>query len=334
VHDFARYSRYRRDIQVMGLVPDEPFPDIPYVCVELNRRWFERRQRAYLQAILKQAEETKPELIEVHNRPALALQLAGCTKVPVALHLHNDPQEMRKCQTAKQRTLLLRKMYVYCVSRWVRERLLDGVPESLSSKVFVTPCGIELPEKQAPKGQEILYVGRMTPNKGVLEAVQAMAEVLPEFPGWNGRVIGGRRHSISEELSDYEKQIQEAATPAIFIDGFQPYEVTQAAVARAALMVVPSKWDEPFGRTALEGMAHGCAVITSGHGGLREVVEHHALISAVAPDALASAMRMLMEDDALRNMLQRGAPQQAERYRIDICATMLDNARATITGRP
>ncbi|MAR56532.1 MAG: hypothetical protein CMM93_05060 [Rickettsiales bacterium] len=332
VRDFALYSRFREDITVTGLIDTEPYSDVTYQCLTLDQRWYQRKQRAYLQAILQYISEHPPELIEVHNRPALALQLAGCTSIPVALHLHNDPQEMRKAQTARQRLELLRKMHIYCVSDWVKQRFKAGIGHAFAHKLFVTPCGIELPTLPTPKRQQIVYVGRMTPNKGVLEAVQALAAVLPEFPEWQASIIGGRRHSASERLSDYEQAVQQAAIPQIAIRGFQPYDVTQAAIAEAEIMLVPSKWDEPFGRTALEALAHGCAVITSGHGGLREVVDDHAVMCDVTSDAIAMALRQTLQDNALRRGLQKGAPQQAAKYAIAKCAAILDDARETIVA--
>ena len=39
---------------------------------------------------------------------------------------------------------------------------------------------------------------------------------------------------------------------------------------KSSISVKPSKWEEPFGRTAMESAAYGCATITSSRGGLVE----------------------------------------------------------------
>ena len=42
---------------------------------------------------------------------------------------------------------------------------------------------------------------------------------------------------------------------------------------KTSISVVPSKWEEPFGRTALESTSRGCATIISNRGGLPETTE-------------------------------------------------------------
>src|SRR5487761_2252733 len=71
----------------------------------------------------------RPALIEVHNRPELALFLARCLpRHKVVLLLHNDPQSMRRARTATERAALLRRLHgVVPVSEWVRARLLGGL---------------------------------------------------------------------------------------------------------------------------------------------------------------------------------------------------------------
>jgi UDP-glucose:(glucosyl)LPS alpha-1,2-glucosyltransferase len=93
-----------------------------------------------------------------------------------------------------------------------------------------------------------------------------------------------------------------------------PHEKVMEAFSRAAIAVVPSLWDEPFGRTALEAMAAGCALIATRRGGLAEVVGDAAL--ALDPpdvDHLASAVFALATDDARRADLQRQASERAGR---------------------
>ncbi len=64
----------------------------------------------------------------------------------------------------------------------------------------------------------------------------------------------------------------------------------------AAIGVVPSLWDEPFGRAALEGMAEGCAVIASNRSGLPEVVGDAGIFFEPTADCLAAGLDALMSD--------------------------------------
>ena len=47
---------------------------------------------------------------------------------------------------------------------------------------------------------------------------------------------------------------------------------------KSSIAVVPSKWQEPFGRTSMESAAYGCATITSKNGGLPETFKDQFLL--------------------------------------------------------
>ena len=71
---------------------------------------------------------------------------------------------------------------------------------------------------------------------------------------------------------------------------------------------MPSRWDEPLARTALEGLANGCAVLAYATGGLPEVLRGRGLLlDQPGPEALALALERLIADDALRAQLQHQA---------------------------
>ena len=54
------------------------------------------------------------------------------------------------------------------------------------------------------------------------------------------------------------------------IYGFKDNKFILNYLKKVSISVVPSKWDEPFGRTSLEAASRGCAVIISNKGGLPE----------------------------------------------------------------
>ena len=47
---------------------------------------------------------------------------------------------------------------------------------------------------------------------------------------------------------------------------------------RCEIAVVPSRWEEPFGRTALESSSRACATIISNKGGLPETTDHRVIL--------------------------------------------------------
>lgn len=330
VRDFTLHSRYRSNTQVIGTRTESSFDGIHYSALTPTRGWFESATRAYIRSIREHLASLKPRLIEVHNRPNIARELAK-ESIPVALHLHNDPQEMKYAHTPAQRQKLLQQCAaIYCISDWVKHRFCEGVHNGLE-RVHTLPIGIAPPESLLLKEKLILYVGRMTPNKGALEYAQALAELLPRHPDWKGMMIGGRRHSVSQELSGYEQQIVQAMEQAgkqAHYAGFCTHDVTMQAMAKAAIVVIPSIWAEPFGRTAIEGLAHGCAVITSGSGGLREIIGEDGLIlPEVTPSTIAATLDMLITNPQHMEILQQKGRERAALFTIDACSARLDAVR-------
>ena len=99
----------------------------------------------------------------------------------------------------------------------------------------------------------------------------------------------------------------------IAIDTSLPYAEVKAAWEKAAIGMALTKTPEPFGRTALEALASGAALISSGLGGLMEVHGADALV--VAPtdaEAVAGALAALIDDPARRAALARAGRARAQ----------------------
>ncbi len=107
----------------------------------------------------------------------------------------------------------------------------------------------------------------------------------------------------------------QAAAAGIRLHGHLPHAAVLAAMARAAIVLVPSRWQEPFGMTALEALACGAALIVSPRPGLLEVVGDAALQAEPDdPAALAGAILRLAGDEALRRRLSEQGRARAARF--------------------
>lgn len=334
VRDFALHSRYREQVHVAGLVDVPPFEGVHYHLLSLDRRRWESQTEAYARAVAALARRIGARLIEVQNRPSLLLRLRRhVPDIALALHLHNDPQEMKGARFAYQRRRLLKEAAaIYCVSDYIRTRLLAGCKGKEERCHLVYNGILRLPFEEH-RERVVLYAGRMTPNKGVLEFARALAIALPQLPGWRGVVMGGSRHQISAEMTDYERAVYEviqAIGPQAHFAGFTPHAEILEAYRSAEVAVVPSLWEEPFGRTALEAMAGGAALITSARGGLAEVVGNAAYLAEPHAETLAEAIICLARDDMQRAALQRAGYARADGFSAAACAEMLDAARESI----
>ncbi len=339
VAEQARHSGFRERLLVLGSPADpaagDPLDPELFVPVRPAGWIHGRRSRRYLVGAAGALEGRRPALVEVHNRPGylpfLARRLPGASRL---LYLHNDPQSMAALATPRRRLRALEGLgAVVCVSGHIRRRFLEGLEgHPLQERVRVVLNGVDTRALvPAPKRQEVVFLGRLSPQKGGLLFLEAARLLAPRFPGWRFVVIGSRRFGAGLE-SAYERRVAAAAAalgPACELTGYLPREEALARLARAAVAVVPSLWDEPCGLVAMEAMSAGCALVTSGRGGLAEVAgEADLRLGGETPQDLAEALGRVLEEAALREALQRRARERAERH-LDVrrTAARLDEVR-------
>ena len=199
----------------------------------------------------------------------------------------------------------------------------------------VVPNGIEttlwLPAREREK--TVLVVGRAAPEKGTLEAAEALAVVLMQHPDWTATFI----MSEPGRFKDYCDRVMAALAPLgprAIVKLSVPFAEVKAANERAAIALIPSKWHEPFGRTCLEAHAGGAAVISSGSGGLREISGGEAVfLAAVEGGAIVQAVDALIRDDAMRERLAAGARARVLKlFDLRAVAGVLDDFCAEIMG--
>lgn len=287
-------------------------------------------------ALLRPLTSLRPALIEVHNRPELALFLAR--RLPhsrVALFLHNDPQSMRRARTPADRARLLRRLArVVTVSDYLRRRLLEGVTAPVRLPA-VLPNSIDraaLPPPQ-PRDKLILFVGRIVADKGPDLFVAACAAALPRLPGWRAALIGADRFRADAPDTAFLRATRSAAEAAgVVLLGYRDHAAVLEAMARAAIVVVPSRWAEPFGLVALEAMASGAALICSPRGGLPEVAGDAALYAEPEPASLADAILRLAGDAAHRTALAEAAMDRASQFDQQVISSQLAKLRQDMLG--
>ena len=111
------------------------------------------------------------------------------------------------------------------------------------------------------------------------------------------------------------------------IDTDLPYAEVKSAWERAAVAMVLTKTPEPFGRTALEALASGAALLTSGLGGLAEVCGPHAEFASPADsEGLVVRLASLLDSSDHREKLARaGRARVASLYDIGAVAKRMDD---------
>jgi glycosyltransferase involved in cell wall biosynthesis len=288
-------------------------------------------------------QDMRPDIVVVQQHLLSASSIARkVPETPVILHRHNFQKTIKGTEWFGhfRRALKVRSYSVLAgiihVSEACDQRFAKDWPEVTCPRAVV-PNGFppSLWHPTDKRSQEILCIGRSAPEKGILEAAQAVSMLLPEMPDWRARFI----LCNIDTHPDYHRQVLTALAPVlnrVTIDVQTPHDEVIAATERAAIALIPSKWDEPFGRTALEAHAGGAAVISSGTGGLREVSGDSALfVNDVQPETLVEACRKLIADPALRKTLgQRGHEHVVKCFSIGAVSALADNFLTKICRGP
>lgn len=167
------------------------------------------------------------------------------------------------------------------------------------------------------RDRELIFAGRLVSDKGVDVLLGALSRLAPARRPRLTIVGGG---------PDEEKLRADAARLGVAsqIDwaGLQPRDALARLFNRHRVLVVPSRWEEPFGLVAVEGIACGCRVIASDSGGLREAV---GAVGELFPngneEALAAAMARALDapplDAASPAVREHLAPFTAPRVAAD-----------------
>ncbi len=323
VHLMARAGAW--PATVFGMATAAPFSDVTFRAVRPGLLPV-MQSRRYAASVARMLRRAPADLIEVHNRPDTALLLARAfPSVPVTLFLHNDPQGMRGARTAAERAALPSRLAaVVTVSDYLRRRF------ARTEGIAVLPNGIDLAALPVARREPVvLFAGRVVADKGADVFIRAAARALPALPGWRAELIGADRFGAASPETPFLRTLRaEAAVAGIAMPGWQPHAAVLAAMARAAIVVVPSRWPEPFGLTALEAMGSGAALLCSPRGGLPEVTGDAALpIDPDDPAALAAAIIGLARDPPRLAALGAAGRARAAQFDIGPVGARLDALR-------
>jgi glycosyltransferase involved in cell wall biosynthesis len=227
------------------------------------------------------------DVVHAHWLPSALPALAAGT--PLVLQVWGTDIELARRTPWLVRPLIRRARAVTAGSAF----LAHAAAELGAREVRVIGNGVEIPAEVAQPDEpaHVLYAGRLSEEKGILEFLAA-TEGLP-------RVIVGD--------GPLRAQVPEAT-------GFVPHERLGEYYARAAIVCVPSR-REGYGIVAREALAYGRPVVTTGVGGLADAVsdgENGLVVGPGAPQALRAGIERLLADEPLRRRLGEAARRRAE----------------------
>jgi glycosyltransferase involved in cell wall biosynthesis len=229
------------------------------------------------------------DVVHAHWLPSGAVALA--TGKPFVVQLWGTDVELARRAPRLARAVLRRAEVVTSAST----ALASAAAELGARDPRIIPNGIELPAQVGGEAEppEILYAGRLSPEKGVLELAEAAR-------GHRLVVIGD---------GPLRSRFPQAT-------GFIPNHELHSYYARAAVVACPSH-REGFGVACAEAMAHGKPVVASAVGGLLDLVVDEETGLLVPPKdvlALRQALSRLLADRALRTRLGKAARERIREH--------------------
>lgn len=267
--------------------------------------------------------EVEPDVLYLSTLTAPEwLLLAKVARVPTLCHVHEaESTPSRPVRTALASPLLLADRLVIN-SRYSEKVLTDVIPR-LGRRSTVVYNGVVGPADPAPPRSTIdgpvrlLFVGRLSERKGVLDAVDVVRELERRGTAATLDVVGsvypGYEH-VEEELRQRIKQLDDPSS--VTLHGY--VEGIWSLLGDADVLLVPSRGDEPFGNTAVEGVLARRPVIASASSGLLEAVAGVSSARSVPPgepSAFADAVEALVADwENVRRLAVEDASAASERY--------------------
>jgi glycosyltransferase involved in cell wall biosynthesis len=291
VADAVEHVRARGiDVEVVGPEQFRHF-GIAYghgVVGNLRRRpWLVPLLPALLASFVRAARRVDADLLHAHWLPAG--WVAARTQKPYVVQVWGTDLELARRLPWLARGVFGGALLVIAAST----ALADEARQLGAREVRVIPSGVEIPPEVGEEAEppEVLYAGRLSAEKGVLELVEAARGLKLVVAGdgpLRAQVPGAR--------------------------GFVPHDELGRLYARAAVVACPSR-REGFGVACLEAMAHARPVVATDVGGLRDLVvdgETGIVVPPRDPAALRAGLERLLADPELRRRLGAAGRERAQ----------------------
>jgi len=245
------------------------------------------------------------DVVHNHAFDAPAIALATALPAPV-LHTLHLPPEAEVVAALRGAAASSEPPAVACVSEhqataWRPLVRVDAILPPLvpTSAIHFSPAA----------GNGAVFAGRFSPEKGAAEAIEI------------ARAAGVRIDLFGDSYDEeYTRQriAPHRAEPDVSVHASVPRTSLWQVMARAAVVLCPASWDEPFGMVAAEAQACGTPVVAFRRGALAEVVVDRVTGFLIAPGDLAAATEAMLRTPGLSRVRCR---EHAER-RLDLASTL------------
>ena len=296
VSEFFKKSKYKNNNFIYGHTKSKNFLTPNYKNIKLNNLKSKLRSTTteYAKKLIKELNINSYNIIEIHNRPQLLFKLVKNVKCRYIFYFHNDPLSMQGSKSTRERLKILDSVdKIIFVSEWVRDRFFLNIDHKLQTKTEIVYPSVNK-QNEIKKKKNIMFVGKLNYSKGYDLFKHSIIKILNEFPKWSAMSVGDEdRRNIYITHKNHKEM------------GFINHKKTLRLLNESEIAVVPSRWEEPFGRTALEAASCGCVTITTNKGGLKETTDYSILLKNIDSDNLYTEIKKIIIDKNKRKKIQK-----------------------------
>ena len=295
VSEFYAKSKFKKHNFIYGHTKSKKYLTKNYININLKnlKSKIKSTTNEYAIKLIKDLNYKNFNIVEIHNRPQLLDKLIDKVKSRFIFYFHNDPLSMKGSKKISERLKILNSVdKLIFVSEWVRDRFFLDIDKKLQTKTEVIYPSVHR-QRPVKKKKNIIFVGRLNHSKGYDLFKETIIKILDEFPQWSAYSLGDEDRRSIYISHPRHKEL-----------GFINHKKALEILNCSEIAVVPSKWDEPFGRTALEASSRGCATIISNKGGLKETTDNAIVLKKLDSINLRTEIRKLINYPRKRKKIQ------------------------------
>ncbi|NLT52191.1 MAG: glycosyltransferase family 4 protein [Ignavibacteria bacterium] len=308
----------------------------------------------YSLSISLKLKKINADIVHIHNFSQFVPVIRFFNKnIKIILHMHCEWLSQLDKNIIRRRIKKTDKI-IGC-SKYISDKIKEVFPE-FSYKIQSLPNGTNIPEiisgdnTKAISIKKILFVGRISPEKGVHTLLSAFNKVAKERPDVHLDLAGAiktapKEYIISLDSNQYVKNLDKFYNQESYFDKLNAilynfakekvvfhqhldYEKLKDLYEQADLLVNPSL-SESFGMAVIEANSYGVPVIVTKTGGMIELVNdgfNGYKVNPDDPEALASMIIYLLNNDEERIRLgQNGKTMVTDLYNWDKITSDLEN---------
>ena len=294
INDFMRDSVYRKTTYVFGSTKSKKFLTENYINISNINSRFNSSTKKYSSEIIKKINDINFDIIEIHNRPVMVKEFVKKINSKIVLYFHNDPNNMKGAKLISERIYLLENVdKIIFVSEWIKKKFFENLPILSDNKTQIIHHSIDPIKKNTKKNKQIIFVGKLNVSKGYDLYCKSMFRVLNENKDWKAYSIGEEKR-----FQNFPRHKRHLNLGQISHNKVLDY------LSKSEIAIIPSRWEEPFGRAALEASSRGCATIISNTGGMSETTDYAIKLKKLDTKNIEDEVINLIKKPNLRKKIQ------------------------------